>query len=40
MQGKLLHINVLELLAIELALLTFPKSGSVNSNHFEIGTFC
>ena len=35
-EKRLLHINVLELLEIKLALLTFTKSGSIKSIHFQI----
>ena len=35
-EEQLLHVNVLELLAIKLALLTFTKSGSIKSIHFQI----
>ena len=34
-EEQLLHINVLELLAIKLALLTFSESESIKSIHFQ-----
>ena len=35
-EEQLLHINVLELLSIKLAVLTFTNSESVKSIHFQI----